>query len=59
MWKLRRELKPGDAFIFYPSALEDPQDVLVVLDEKTEVGFWRGGLWCLGDVAPSYRVRVL
>jgi hypothetical protein len=58
-WKKRSELKPGDTFVMYTSALRDPDDVLVVVSEKLEVGFWRGGVWNVGDVAPSWRVCVL
>lgn len=36
-----------------------PRDVLVVLDECTEVGFWQGGQYAVGDVGPGLFVEVI
>lgn len=56
----RRDLKPGQMFVAHqPARLDRFSDVLVVLDTKTEVGFFRGGVFCVGDVAPALRVEVI
>jgi hypothetical protein len=39
--------------------LRRPTDVLIVIDKTTEIGFWRGGKCCLGDVEPSALVEVV
>jgi hypothetical protein len=36
-----------------------PNDILVVLDNLSETGFWNGGRYCLGDMAPDVLVQVI
>lgn len=58
--KQRRDLLPGDVFLLSGRGFISRRDaVLVVLDRRTEVDFWRGGLWAVGDVAPELLVEVL
>jgi hypothetical protein len=53
----RKDLRPGQAFgIGYPG--HNPL-VLVVLDDKTEVDFWRGGITAFGQIAPHSYVELL
>lgn len=60
----RSALRPGQMFVLaYPIlgafGLRRPTDVLIVIDKTTEIGFWRGGKCCLGDVEPSALVEVV
>lgn len=57
-WKKRSELKPGEMFVVpnAPWTQAYWQDVWVVLDAKSEVGFWRGAQAVHGDVCPSRMV---
>lgn len=54
-WKRRSAMRPGEMF----GLAWDRQEVLVVLDAKTEVGLWRGGSYRVGDVAPGVEFEVL
>lgn len=56
----RSTLSPGQMFRWWRwLELSGGDVVLVVLDGKLEVDFWRGGLWAVGDVAPGALVEVL
>lgn len=61
-WIERCELKPGEMFamecLSYGRGYR-LEDIMVVLDEKHEVGFWRGNLYHYGHVGPSVKVLVL
>lgn len=61
-WRKRSDLKPGEMFAVECGAYGRGyrcDDVMVVLDDKTEVGFWRGGKSVYGDIAPSVLVLVV
>ena len=57
-------MKPGTVFV-YREVTEwrrwriERNEVLVVLDSKSEVHFWNGGLWAWGDVSPGSEFEVL
>jgi hypothetical protein len=58
----RHTLRPGQMFV--PTRISIGtrwlfDDVYVVLDAKTEIGFWSGALAKLGDVAPGALVQVM
>lgn len=60
----RREMKPGTVFVQTVLTAYGPwrsrrDYVLVVLDEKREVDFWRGGYTAYGDIAPGSYFEVL
>ena len=52
----RNQLRPGQVF---GVALYGRREALIVVDGKTEVGFWDGGLYNIGDIKPSEPVEVL
>jgi hypothetical protein len=56
----RKSMRPGQMFIVRdPSWPTDRRDIMVVLNDKVEVGFWHGGSWCWGHVAPSANFEVI
>lgn len=60
MRQRRADMKPGTIFAASMDwAGGPPMIVLVVIDEKTEIEFWRGWLCKYGDVAPACRFEVL
>jgi hypothetical protein len=63
-YPIRSDLKPGDLFRVvqsptYPGDWAWPDDVLLAVNKCQEVGFFNGGLYELGVVAPYVEVEVL
>lgn len=58
---VRGDLRPGQVFVvpWTPALRVFTDDIFVVIDATTEVGFWRGGEYHIGDVAPSITVEVV
>lgn len=58
----RKDLKPG-TIIRHPFGVWLERagigELLVIIDDKTEVGFWRGGNWCIGRLEPNVAVEVV
>lgn len=56
----RKDMRPGQMFVVrdqdWPT---DCQDVMVVINDKAETGFWGGGTWRWGHVAPGATFEVL
>ncbi len=62
IWRKRSELRPGEMFVIEQGLYgrgHRLDDVMVVIDSKLEIGFWRGGKYCCGDLAPGVSVLVL
>jgi hypothetical protein len=62
--KRRGDMVPGDIFVVtsrshWRGFSVEWSAVLVVTGRKTEVDFWRGGSWVVGDVAPGKEYELL
>jgi hypothetical protein len=60
----RSELRPGQVFVnpfneSWQLGRVGLDDILVVVDAKNEVGFWRGGKYRVGEVGPALFVEVV
>lgn len=60
----RKDLHPGQVFSvpWSPNRWAPGQgagDIFVVVDAKTEVGFWFGHEYRIGDMAPSMIIEVV
>ena len=66
----RSQMRPGQKFVVREWRIvdrrgpgnyrkEEFERVLVVIDEKTEVEFWEGGTWAMGDTHPSVWYEVV
>lgn len=55
----RNEMRPGQMFVVRCPEVFHEHDVMVVLDSKTEIGFWRGEIWAWGDAAPAVEFEVV
>lgn len=60
--KRRGQMKPGEMFVcrlWLVDWVWPRTEVWVVVDSKTEVGFWSGAVTCFGDVAPGLGFEML
>jgi hypothetical protein len=58
----RSRLRPGQVFVFRSNSLwecNEPEALLVVLDERSEVEFWTGARWQCGYVCPGSHFEVV
>lgn len=55
----RKDMKPGTIFVYERWEYCLFPIVLVVVNAKEEMDFWRGGTWFLGNVAPSLEFEVI
>lgn len=58
----RSEMKPGTIFGIVGAswlAYCGRSEAYIVLDKKTEIGFWTGARTCVGEVAPALWFEVL
>jgi hypothetical protein len=59
-WVERKDMRPGQMFVVRdPSIPLGLRDVMIVLNDKFEIGFWRGGIWAWGDITPCMEFEVI
>lgn len=54
----RSDFRPGEMFYGPHAPWQHPADVMVVIDDKYEVGFWTGGKTCYGDMMADVWMEV-
>lgn len=63
MKQSRKSMRAGRMFAFDVGGLwpwdRGSHDVLVVVDSGSEVGFWRGGAYRVGEIAPHSHFTVV
>lgn len=63
MMRRRNEMRPGEMFVLsnWPTRYGEPPRsfLLVVIDDKNEIEFWRGHAFIVGDAAPGRPFEVV
>lgn len=59
VWVKRKSMSPGTVFIYHTKNFYAGTVLLVVLDATSEVGFWDGSKWAMGDAGPGLFFQVV